>query len=59
MEGPPAELVSQLAPGAALVCPVRRGGEEMLVRLREGREEAVVPVRFVPLVESPDEPPAA
>jgi protein-L-isoaspartate(D-aspartate) O-methyltransferase len=54
---PPAELVAQLAPGAAIVCPVRRGGEEMLVRMRDGREAAVVPVRFVPLVES-DEPPA-
>jgi len=57
IEAPPAELVSQLAPGAAIVCPVRRGGEEMLMRMRDGREEAVVPVRFVPLVESPDEPP--
>ena len=43
-------------PGAAIVCPVRRGGEEMLVRMRDGREAAVVPVRFVPLVESPDAP---
>jgi protein-L-isoaspartate(D-aspartate) O-methyltransferase len=58
IEAPPPELVSQLAPGAAIVCPVRRGGEEMLMRMRDGREEAVVPVRFVPLVESPDEPPA-
>src|SRR3989454_8010187 len=58
MEAPPAELVSQLEPGAAIVCPVRRGRDEMLVRMRDGREEAVVPVRFVPLVESPDEPPA-
>jgi protein-L-isoaspartate(D-aspartate) O-methyltransferase len=57
-EAPPAELVSQLEPGAAIVCPVRRGRDEMLVRMRDGREEAVVPVRFVPLVESPDEPPA-
>src|SRR3954471_19289214 len=55
---PPADLVSQLEPGAAIVCPVRRGRDEMLVRLRDGREEAVVPVRFVPLVESSDEPPA-
>jgi protein-L-isoaspartate(D-aspartate) O-methyltransferase len=52
---PPAELMSQLAPGAAIVCPVRRGGDEMLVRIRDGSEAAVVPVRFVPLVES-DEP---
>ena len=56
--GPPPQLVAQLEPGAAIVCPVRRGREEMLVRIRDGREEAVVPVRFVPLVESPDEPPA-
>jgi protein-L-isoaspartate(D-aspartate) O-methyltransferase len=58
MEAPPAELVAQLAPGAAIVCPVRRGGDEMLIRLRNGREEAVVPVRFVPLIETPDEPTA-
>jgi protein-L-isoaspartate(D-aspartate) O-methyltransferase len=55
---PPAELMEQLAPGAAIVCPVRRGGEEMLVRIRNGITEAVVPVRFVPLVESDDEPDA-
>jgi len=56
---PPRVLVDQLAPGAALVCPVRRGGGEELMRFREGREEAVVPVRFVPLVADPppeDEP---
>jgi protein-L-isoaspartate(D-aspartate) O-methyltransferase len=58
IDAPPAELVSQLAPGAPLVCPIRRRGDEMLVRIQEGREEAVVPVRFVPLVESADEPPA-
>ena len=57
IEAPPAELVSQLEPGAAIICPVRRDRDEMLVRRRDGREEAVVPVRFVPLVESPDEPP--
>ncbi|MEA2399331.1 MAG: protein-L-isoaspartate(D-aspartate) O-methyltransferase [Thermoleophilaceae bacterium] len=48
--GPPPALVEQLAPGAALVCPVRRDGAEDLMRFREGVEEAVVPVRFVPLV---------
>ncbi len=48
--GLPPKLVEQLAPGAALVCPVRRGGDEVLVRLREGEERAIVPVRFVPLV---------
>jgi protein-L-isoaspartate(D-aspartate) O-methyltransferase len=50
---PPSVLGGQLAPGAALVCPVRRSGGEVLMRFRDGREEAVVPVRFVPLV--PDE----
>jgi protein-L-isoaspartate(D-aspartate) O-methyltransferase len=47
---PPRVLLDQLAPGAALVCPVRRSGGEELMRFRDGREEAVVPVRFVPLV---------
>ena len=48
--GPPPALLEQLAPGDALVCPVRREGEEQLMRFRDGAEEAVVPVRFVPLV---------
>jgi protein-L-isoaspartate(D-aspartate) O-methyltransferase len=48
---PPAALFEQLAPGGTLVCPVGRGGRELLMRFREDREEAVVPVRFVPLVE--------
>jgi protein-L-isoaspartate(D-aspartate) O-methyltransferase len=47
---PPRELLDQLAPGAALVCPVKRPQGEDLMRFRDGREEAVVPVRFVPLV---------
>lgn len=47
---PPPALVRQLAPGAALVCPVDRGGRELLMRFREGSEEAIAPVRFVPLV---------
>jgi protein-L-isoaspartate(D-aspartate) O-methyltransferase len=47
---PPAALVDQLAPGAALVCPISRGRHENLVRIRDGREEAVAAVRFVPLV---------
>jgi protein-L-isoaspartate(D-aspartate) O-methyltransferase len=52
--GPPIPLFEQLAPGAALVCPVReQGGEEQLMRYRDGVGEAVVPVRFVPLVEEP------
>ena len=56
--GAPAVLLDQLAPGAALVCPIRRGHRENLVRVRDGLEEAIAPVRFVPLVEAPraDEP---
>jgi protein-L-isoaspartate(D-aspartate) O-methyltransferase len=49
-DAPPAPLLEQLAPGAALVCPVRRGGREHLVVHRDGREETSVPVRFVKLV---------
>ncbi len=49
-EAPPPALFGQLAPGAALVCPVRRDGREMLYRFRDGAVEPVVPVRFVPLV---------
>ncbi len=47
----PRALFDQLAPGAVLACPVKRDGRELLMRVRDGREEAVVPVRFVPLVE--------
>ena len=47
---PPPALLEQLAPGAALVCPVSRGGREYLMRFRGGAEEAVTGVRFVPLV---------
>jgi protein-L-isoaspartate(D-aspartate) O-methyltransferase len=47
---PPPALLEQLAPGAALVCPVERGGREHLMRFRDGQSELVVPVRFVPLV---------
>jgi protein-L-isoaspartate(D-aspartate) O-methyltransferase len=47
---PPAGLMDQCAPGAALVCPVNRGGRELLVRFRDGEAETVAPVRFVPLV---------
>jgi protein-L-isoaspartate(D-aspartate) O-methyltransferase len=46
----PQALLDQLAPGAALVIPIRRGRREYLVRIRDGEEEAFVPVRFVPLV---------
>ena len=47
---PPRTLFDQLAPGAALVCPVRRDDRELLTRFRDGQPEPVVPVRFVPLV---------
>jgi protein-L-isoaspartate(D-aspartate) O-methyltransferase len=47
---PPAPLVEQLEPGAALVCPIARGRREFLIRLRDGEEETVASVRFVPLV---------
>jgi protein-L-isoaspartate(D-aspartate) O-methyltransferase len=49
-DNPPRALFEQLEPGAALVCPVDRGGQELLMRFRDGREEAVTGVRFVPLV---------
>ena len=51
---PPPALLEQLAPGAALVCPVRTAGGEELVRVRDGSEEPLAAVRFVPLVS--DEP---
>jgi len=47
---PPRALFDQLAPGAALVCPVERGRQELLVRFRDGEQEAVAAVRFVPLL---------
>jgi protein-L-isoaspartate(D-aspartate) O-methyltransferase len=49
-DAPPAALFDQLEPGAALVCPVERGGRELLMRFRDGMEEAITGVRFVPLV---------
>jgi protein-L-isoaspartate(D-aspartate) O-methyltransferase len=51
-ERPPPAVVEQLEPGAALVCPVRDGGGEHLMRFRGGDAagERVVAVRFVPLV---------
>jgi protein-L-isoaspartate(D-aspartate) O-methyltransferase len=48
--GPPPALARQLRPGGVLVCPVRRRGQEHLMRYREGAEESIVPVRFVPLL---------
>ena len=47
---PPAALFEQLAPGAALVCPVERRRREYLICFRDGEEEVVTGVRFVPLV---------
>ena len=47
---PPAALLDQLAPGAPLVCPVERRRARAPLRFRDGREETIVPVRFVPLV---------
>ncbi len=49
--GAPPALLDQLAPGAPLVCPIERGGEERLFRIRDGVEEPIASVRFVPLVE--------
>ncbi len=53
--GPPPALLEQLAPGAALVCPVDRDTGEHLMRFRDGEEEAVASVRFVPLVSDEDD----
>jgi protein-L-isoaspartate(D-aspartate) O-methyltransferase len=50
LDNPPAALFEQLEPGAALVCPVDRDGREVLMRFRDGTEEVVTGVRFVPLV---------
>jgi protein-L-isoaspartate(D-aspartate) O-methyltransferase len=47
---PPPALFDQLVPGGTLVCPVERDGRELLMRFRDGEEEAVTGVRFVPLV---------
>ena len=51
---PPEALFEQLAPGAALVCPVESGGRELLMRFRDGEEEPITGVRFVPLVSGDD-----
>jgi protein-L-isoaspartate(D-aspartate) O-methyltransferase len=47
---PPPRLLEQLEPGAWLVGPVARGGRELLVRVRDGAEEVIADVRFVPLI---------
>jgi protein-L-isoaspartate(D-aspartate) O-methyltransferase len=46
----PRALREQLAAKGTLVCPLRRGGSEHLVRVRGGVEETLASVRFVPLV---------
>ena len=56
-ERPPEALLEQLAEGGTLVCPVDSDGHEMLVRFRGEEQEAVAPVRFVPLVEADDASP--
>ena len=47
---PPRPLIDQLAPHGRLICPVRRASGEHLVRIRDGKEEVLAAVRFVPLV---------
>lgn len=47
----PATLLDQLAPGGVLVCPVGPDGDHgQLLRHRDGHTEALLPVRFVPLI---------
>jgi protein-L-isoaspartate(D-aspartate) O-methyltransferase len=47
---PPAALLEQLVEHAPLVIPIRQRGREQLCLIRDGKQEAIVPVRFVPLV---------
>lgn len=47
---PPPALLDQLAPDAALVCPVGRRGHGTLLRYQHGRTENLGDVAFVPLV---------
>jgi protein-L-isoaspartate(D-aspartate) O-methyltransferase len=47
---PPSALLDQLAPDAALVCPVGRHGSGILTRFRSGLAESLGAVAFVPLV---------
>jgi len=49
-DAPPQPLLDQLAPGAALVAPVRTEAGERLVRVRDGQTEPLSSVRFVPLI---------
>ena len=46
-------LLGQLAEHAPLVIPIRQRGREHMVLIRDGKHEALVPVRFVPLVGPP------
>ena len=50
VDEPPAALLDQLAEHAPLVIPIRRRGKEHLMLIRDRKQEALVPVRFVPLV---------
>ena len=52
---PPTALFEQLKPHGTLVCPVKRIDGEYLMRFCDGAQEDVVPVRFVPLVDSGSE----
>jgi protein-L-isoaspartate(D-aspartate) O-methyltransferase len=47
---PPPALLRQLAPAAALVCPVGHGRKGVLARYQAGRVEHLADVAFVPLV---------
>lgn len=47
---PPPSLLEQLAPGGTLICPVGGRDTGELLRIHEGRTEALAPVAFVPLV---------
>jgi protein-L-isoaspartate(D-aspartate) O-methyltransferase len=49
-EAPPQALLAQLVEHAPLVIPIRRRGREHLMLIRDGVQESLVPVRFVPLV---------
>ena len=53
---PPPALLRQLAPGAALICPVGHHGEGVLARYRGGRVEHLAEVRFVPLITDENRP---
>ncbi|HWM06505.1 MAG TPA: protein-L-isoaspartate(D-aspartate) O-methyltransferase [Actinophytocola sp.] len=53
---PPPALLRQLAPAAALVCPVGHGRKGVLTRYQAGRVEHLADVAFVPLVTGEDRP---